>query len=97
MNATTDKTITGQTLRRAVRSVYGPHATATAINETFYPANGGWKDTPFTCTGADQWDMLADYIRQSARLGAEEWNIAIRVLGDSTAHHADFYIAELVA
>ena len=96
MNATTDKTITGQTLRRAVQSVYGPHATATAVNETFYPASGGWKQTPFTCVGADQWDMLADYLQQTVRLGAEEWNISIHVLGDSTAHHADFDIAELV-
>jgi len=97
MNATTNGTITGEMLRRAVCSSYGPHARATAINETFYPGNGGWKDTPFTCTGADQWEMLADYIRQSIRLGAEEWNISIRILGDSTDHHADFAIAELVA
>ena len=97
MNATTDRTITGETLRRAVQNAYGPHATATAINETFYPASGGWKETPFRCIGADQWDMLADYLQQTIRLGAEEWNISIRVLGDSTNHHADFAIAELVA
>jgi len=88
--------IDGERLKAAVRATYGPHARATAINETFYPANGGWKDTPFRCTGADQWDMLADYLRQTARLGAEEWNLSIQVLGDSTNHHADFALAELV-
>jgi len=36
-------------------------------------------------------------MQQSIRLGAEEWNVSISVLGDSTAHHADFNIAELVA
>ena len=54
MNATTNKTITGQTLQRAVRDTYGRHATATAVNETFYPGSGGWKETPFRCIGADQ-------------------------------------------
>ena len=97
MNATTNKTITGEKLRQAVCRVYGPHARATAINETFYPANGGWRETPFTCVGADQWDMLADYMQQSVRLGAEEWNLRITVPGDSTAHHADYNLAELVA
>ena len=96
MNATTNKRITGEALRQAVCSTYGPHAQATAINETFYPGNGGWIGTPFTCTGADQWDMLADYMQQTVRLGAEEWNISITVPGDSTAHHADFNLAELV-
>ena len=96
MNATTDKTITGEKLRQAVCRVYGPHARATAINETFYPAAGGWTETPFRCIGADQWDMLADYMQQSVRLGAEEWNLRITVPGDSTAHHADFNLAELV-
>ena len=97
MNATTNRTITGEALRNAVRSTYGPFATATAINETFYAEHGGWEPTPFRCTGTDQWDMLADYLQQSTRLGAEEWNISIRVPGDSTAHHADFNLAELVA
>ena len=40
--------------------------------------------------------MLADYMQQSVRLGAEEWNLRITVPGDSTAHHADFNLAELV-
>jgi len=97
MNANTNRTITGETLRRAVENAYGPHATATAINETFYPENGGWKETPFRCIGTDQWDMLADYLQQTIRLGAEEWNLSIAVLGDSTNHHADFALAELVA
>ena len=97
MNANATKTISGKKLQEAVRDTYGPHARATAINETFYPEAGGWMDTPFSVIGADTWDMLATYIQQTVRLGAEEWNIAIRVLGDSTAHHADFNIAELVA
>ena len=96
MNATTNRTITGEALREAVCHSYGPHARATAVNETFYPSNGGWTETPFTCTGADQWDMLADYMQQTVRLGAEEWNLRITVPGDSTAHHADFNLAELV-
>ena len=48
-----------------------------------------------TTTIDDQWDMLADYMQQSVRLGAEEWNLRITVPGDSTAHHADFNLAEL--
>ena len=97
MNTTTNRTITGEALRQAVCGSYGPHARATAINETFYAANGGWTETPFTCVGTDRWDMLADHMQQSVRLGAEEWNVSVRVPGDSTQHHADFNIAELVA
>ena len=102
-------TITRQTLQNAVQRLYGPHAMAIAVNETYYPTptGWGWKQTPYLCESPVQCDTLAGLLQASGRMdkvvgyiqngidnGATEWNITIITYG-GTEHHADYTLDEI--
>ena len=91
---TTRRTITGESLRRAVQGVYGSGAQAVAVDASYYPNGSGWIDTR-TAETCD-WAVLASHLQETAETcDVAGWNLIVYAHG--VAHYADFFLRELAA